>query len=361
MKQAYLLLLSALLSTAAVAQWNVPEENKGMITKITASWCGPCGGWGWDGFQDLLDNHHNDHIMMALYASSSSLFYTPDADVIAQEIGFGGYPNFAGNGEDVGTAYSSVSGIVDPFLEETVHANAAYEVINVTEDQIEIKVKVKFFEAMDGTFVVAGYVIEDEVIGFQQGQGEDANHHVVFRGAFSAENDDYIVTDEDADAGETFTKNMTIERNPEWNIEHLEIATVLWKQDSANATDLIYVNGTGEPQAGEIAEGGGTNGGGGGTTGGSDDPRTWPVGVEDVALETVELFPNPARDVLNVRLNSSTDFVVEMTDLLGKMVLQQTYTGKSSATVDVAQLPEGIYMIKVATATDAYLDRVIVK
>jgi hypothetical protein len=367
MKNIYIFLLVVFTALGASAQsWDVPETNAGLITKITASWCGPCGGWGWDGYAELIDNHHDDHICMALYASSSSLYYTPDADVIAGEIGFGGYPNFAGNGEDVGTSYASVGGIIDNYEMETVKANAAYEIVEVTEDNIKINVKVEFFEQMDGEFVIAAYMIEDEIVGYQNGQGDSAHHHLVFRGAFTHSSNEYVLTTEGANAGEVFTKTLSIDRSEEWNLDNSEIATVLWVKDETDPTDLIYVNGTKEPQAGELEQGGGNGGsggggGGGGTTGGSDDPNDWTVGIEDDITESMELYPNPAKDVLNVKLTSASDFNVEVSDLLGKVVLRNQISGKRNAAIDVSALPEGLYMIRIETDNNTFLDRVIVK
>lgn len=350
------------MSSLNAQNWSVPQENAGLITKITASWCGPCGGWGWEGFGELLESHHEDHICMALYASSTSLLYTPDADVIAAEIGFGGYPNFAGNGEDVGTGYAQVNGIIENFETEDVIANAAYEVVSVTNDEIEILVKIKFFEAVTGTYVLAGYAIEDDIVGYQNGIGDSAHHHVVFRGAFEEKNNEYVITSSGADAGETFTRTLTIERPAEWELSNLEVATVLWKQDETTPTDLIYVNGTKTPQEGTLTTGGGSGGsGGGGGNTGSDDPRNWPVGQEDMVVESMELYPNPAKDLLNVKFNDVQDFTVEISDLLGKIVLKQTFTSKNRITMDVSSFPEGLYMIRVVTDNKTYLDRIIVK
>ena len=361
MKKIYLPILALFLSSAVVAQsWSVPQTNSGLITKITASWCGACGAWGWEGFGELVGEHHEDHICMALYASSTSLFYTPDADVIAAEIGFGGYPNFAGNGEDVGTGYAQVNGIIESFEMNDVIANAAYEVVSVNENEIEILVKVKFFEAVAGTFLVAGYVIEDDIVGYQNSQGDSAHHHVVFRGAFTEADNDFMVTTSGADAGETFTKTLTIDRASEWKLSNLEVATVLWQQDENNQTDLIYVNGTKTPQEGTLTEGGGNGGSGGGTTG-SDDPRNWPVGQDEIVTQTMELYPNPAKDLVNLKFNEAVDFKVEISDLLGKVVVNQSFTSKNRISMDVSSLPEGLYMIRVVTDNKTYLDRLIVK
>ncbi|GAB5538524.1 MAG: hypothetical protein Salg2KO_06270 [Salibacteraceae bacterium] len=367
MKKIYLSLLAVGLSFGLSAQsWDVPEENHGLITKITATWCGPCGGWGWDGFADLIENHNEDHICMALYASSTSDYYSTDADAIAQEIGFGGYPNFAGNGEDVGTAHASVGGVISAFESAPVQAGIGYEIVDVKEDEITIAVKAEFFEEMEGTFVVAGYFIEDHVIGYQNGQGDSADHHQVFRGSFTEESNDFIITEEGASSGETFSKTLTITRGAEWNLDNSEIAVALWVQDESNPQDLIYINGSKVPQSGELAEGGGSGGSGGSGGEGEEEenngnPSDWTVGIDDEESSSIEMYPNPANDLLNIEMASASDFQVQISDLLGKVVLTEVVVSNSRTTLDVSSLPKGLYMVKVSTDTDSHLERVIVK
>ena len=367
MRKSLLIILMLVIGFGLNAQnWDVPEENHGMITKITASWCGPCGGWGWDGFLDLINIHSDDHICMALYGSNSSLFYTADIDPIAQEIGYGGFPNFSGNGEDVGTAHASVGGIISGFESAPVAAGIAYEISDISEEEVVINLKAEFFEEMEGTYLVAGYFIEDHVIGYQNGQGDSADHHKVFRGSFTEEDNEYTITTEGADEGEIFIKTLKLALNPEWNLDHSEIAVVLWNEDATNVGNLIYVNGSKKPQEGELAQGGGS-GGSGGSGGGSEDPgngghpKDFTVGVDDVATESMELYPNPVQNILNIELSSASDFNIEVSDLLGKVVFSQNISSTNRTTVDVTSLPNGLYMVKVSAPSNTYLERVIVK
>jgi len=358
MNKIYTLTLSLLISASAFAQWDVPNENKGLITKITATWCGPCGGWGWDNFNDLITEYKGDHILTALYASSSSGFYNEGCQEMADEIGFGGYPNFAGNGLDVGTSSSAVNPIVDTFASDApTVANVAYEVLQITKDSIFISTKTKFFENLDGSFKVIAFVIEDHPLYTQAGHTGEVEHHMVHQGNFSPTNGGPYVTTDGASAGEEITRNFSMAYNSEWDIEHLYIATTLWVEDENNPDDLLYVNGTDEPQAGEIAFGGSGETGGGG----SSNPADWPVGVEDVESISFDLYPNPATDQINLKLNMETDYSVMLTDLLGKTVYSEYLTASTGTLINVNDIPEGVYMIKIKTEDQTYFDRVVVK
>ncbi|MBT3648624.1 MAG: T9SS type A sorting domain-containing protein [Flavobacteriales bacterium] len=359
MKKIYALLFISLVTVGAIAQsWSVPEDNVGLITKVTATWCGPCGGWGWDAFGELSNEYHGDHILVALYASSSSGFYNEGCQAMADEIGFGGYPNFAGNGVDVGTAAASVNPIVDTFKTDApVIANAAYEVICITDDSIEILVKAKFFETVPGAILVNAFVIEDGPIYAQAGQTGDVEHHHVHQGAFTA--DDVYVSTDGAEAGSEYEKTMVIARSSSWDLDHVEIATTLWVENEVNPSDLLYINGTFEPQAGEITDGF-CNGEGGGEVP-SGDPGDWPVGLEEVNDINIEIFPNPAKDFVSIKFSEVTDYTVSMTDLLGKQVYTESFTSTNRNTINVLDMPEGVYMIQVKTENQSYFDRVVIK
>lgn len=49
------LIVTLLLVTNAWAQdIDVPRVKKTFIVKLTADWCGPCGGWGWQWFDSMI-------------------------------------------------------------------------------------------------------------------------------------------------------------------------------------------------------------------------------------------------------------------------------------------------------------------
>ncbi|HTN46842.1 MAG TPA: T9SS type A sorting domain-containing protein, partial [Flavipsychrobacter sp.] len=61
----------------------------------------------------------------------------------------------------------------------------------------------------------------------------------------------------------------------------------------------------------------------------------------------VEAFPNPATDVVNVRVNGvqGKDAKILVTDLAGKMIQMVTMTSANQV-INVSGLANGIYMIK---------------
>jgi hypothetical protein len=70
--------------------------------------------------------------------------------------------------------------------------------------------------------------------------------------------------------------------------------------------------------------------------------RTDIVGLDEVyAQHALKVFPNPTKDVLNIRLDGYQAYGVSVLDATGRVVLEQRMTGS----LDVSALTEGMYSI----------------
>lgn len=74
-------------------------------------------------------------------------------------------------------------------------------------------------------------------------------------------------------------------------------------------------------------------------------------------IDGLNIFPNPANDVLNITSNSTADKNVQLFDLTGKKVLDVT----TISTVNVATLKAGIYVAKITEAGKTATRKVIIK
>lgn len=74
-------------------------------------------------------------------------------------------------------------------------------------------------------------------------------------------------------------------------------------------------------------------------------------------IEGLNIFPNPANDVLNITSNNTADKNVQLFDLTGKKVLDVT----TVSTVNVSTLKAGIYVAKINEAGKTATRKVIIK
>jgi hypothetical protein len=91
------------------------------------------------------------------------------------------------------------------------------------------------------------------------------------------------------------------------------------------------------------------------------------VSVDDLALRTgVEVFPNPANELLNVRVDlaeSADNLSIRMVNAFGQVVNEQ-YLGQylsGNIEIDLTNIPAGAYMIQVRDGNAQYTHAVVVQ
>ncbi|MDR0802110.1 T9SS-dependent choice-of-anchor J family protein [Fluviicola sp.] len=88
------------------------------------------------------------------------------------------------------------------------------------------------------------------------------------------------------------------------------------------------------------------------------------LGLAEASTINMEIFPNPASDVVNVKFDGKGgDYTISIIDLSGRTVATQAVTasGSTEIAVPVAGLVAGNYLISVANETGSYTQKLIVK
>jgi hypothetical protein len=83
------------------------------------------------------------------------------------------------------------------------------------------------------------------------------------------------------------------------------------------------------------------------------------LGINELDMSSMIIYPNPAKTVLTVEGNTPLQRV-EVFDCLGKLVLAQPEQG-THCTVDVAKLPPGSYLLRIVTKDGAAGTRTFLK
>ena len=91
------------------------------------------------------------------------------------------------------------------------------------------------------------------------------------------------------------------------------------------------------------------------------------IGIDESNLANgILLMPNPASQWVSLRanFNSSTDLTVEILDLTGKILSRMTWPDAKSGNdyfVDLANMPAGVYMIKISDEKGSATKRLVVR
>jgi hypothetical protein len=88
------------------------------------------------------------------------------------------------------------------------------------------------------------------------------------------------------------------------------------------------------------------------------------VGEIDQQMVSLEVFPNPVQEQLNLRINleQSSNLQLQIFDMSGKLIQSNQLSllnGENSTSVDVSNLPQGIYSIFLSNGKDGITERIL--
>jgi PKD repeat protein len=83
------------------------------------------------------------------------------------------------------------------------------------------------------------------------------------------------------------------------------------------------------------------------------------AGVHEQAASQMHTWPNPTSDFINITLTEDVDGTVQITDLLGNVVLEQKVNGRQMK-VDVNSLPAGYYNMTLTGGTAKWNEKIVI-
>ena len=78
-------------------------------------------------------------------------------------------------------------------------------------------------------------------------------------------------------------------------------------------------------------------------------------------LATYQVFPNPAKEVLNIDLGNSDNASVMIVNAVGQVVYSQNELVKSHVQIDVQSIEKGIYYAKITIGQQTFNEKFIVE
>lgn len=235
MKKALLQIAIVFLIISSSFAQDVPEIQRPLITKIAATWCPPCGGWGWTFFEDLVVDNEDQATLIVAHHDGDLV--TVAGDAFSSNFNSPYQPYFYVYNDDVEASSSTASAkrieikdLVDVEAAKSPIANTGM-ILNLADLQLQILTKTKFFQSASGEYYLGIYAVENEVVNFQQGQGANAVHEKILRGSLLDDTFGELISSGDVDAGSEIEKNYNVELDANWDVDHLEIVTIIWKKE----------------------------------------------------------------------------------------------------------------------------------
>jgi len=222
---------------------DVEAKNSVLIAKHTWTGCGPCGEWGFDNFENLMTNNPDEvHVAFtlgnlgaynntAIYDFMQSTFEIPNVT-----------PTFHNNLD----AALSVSQARQAMDDAGVIANANYE-MTIENGKIKLNTTTKFFQDIEGTFMIAPYLILDGIIAYQNGNPDGANteHHKVAVdiakpvGAAQADFHGYTIAEGPIKNGYTVNLECEVAADPSWDPDNISFAILIFRNHGDGNYSLV--------------------------------------------------------------------------------------------------------------------------
>jgi photosystem II stability/assembly factor-like uncharacterized protein len=83
--------------------------------------------------------------------------------------------------------------------------------------------------------------------------------------------------------------------------------------------------------------------------------------ISEIKKNQLNIYPNPAKDVVNINLTEKTTGIVSIYDLNGKLLFQQEEENKNHIKIQINNLKKGIYLVELKTDTKQYSTKLIVE
>ncbi len=236
--QKFTLSIAFLLLAFSGYSQDAPETQSTLITKISATWCPPCGGWGWDMFHNLIEDNEQKATLMAVHHSGNLL--TPTSGALADNFMITGQPQFFMGNVNQGIFSSNgaakrteVQQAVNEAAEQAPVVNTG---INATyseaTQEINVNTRTEFFQDADANYYLGLYIVNDGYVGFQQNQGSNAEHEKVLVTAFTPTHFGEQLTTGGVTDGTTMDGSYSIAIDSEWDIEKLEVVAIIWSESN---------------------------------------------------------------------------------------------------------------------------------
>ena len=323
------LLLGATLALSA-QDIVVPQTQKSLITKKTADWCSICGNWGWDLFENLVENLDETQGFAIANHYSGGLSNTTTSELQSVFPPSGGQPRFYLNSTDQNVTFSTWMDKEDEILQQVSDAagqtptiQTGLELLKNSDGSYRIRARSEFFQDGTGDYSLQLYTVERDFVGFQNQQGPNADHKNLVREALlpGALGLAFI------DVSPTVGSELSVEQDFTTDIaeEDLVVLAIVWKSENGTET-FVNLN-----TVDEVSE-----------TSNAFDPAA-------LGLQTSVLGNSSAQPVFQLTTERSlTNARVVIYDVIGRqrMLLHQGNLGFGTHSFEI-ELPSGVYLASI--------------
>ncbi len=339
MKKAFLFIALSGLSIGSLKAQTPEKKSRAVVFKFTETWCGPCGAWGWNLANNIIDSIGDNGYYVGVMGSSDTALDANCWSPFQNNFILDGYPTFVVNDVKALTFFSTIKGKYETFAATEPLASPA-GFASISGNNIAVSTKTKFWSAANGEFYLAAFLIEDKVRATQVGQTGIVEHHFLMRGSMMPDFSPWgeLLTSGAIAANTEFNKTFSMPLKPGWVKSNISVLLVVYKKVNDK---YVLVNAV--------------------------KAKNQPTGI--TALQSVPgiaVFPNPVSHQVNLQmsLSQATELTISVSDITGREMYRMPRAlykeGESTIQLPASHLVNGIYNIRIDNSRTSTYKRFVV-
>ena len=207
----------------ALAQWTEKSfASRSLAMRFTATWCGYCPMMG-KAFDIAKDRMGGSLELVSLHGSESVLEFS-GTNQLGRRFAIGGYPTGVVDARASIQNYSSdyTASLVEQVAQETKKSYPTVSGIAVDSyiSGTELTVFVPIYFHKGGSYRVSVLLLEDGIVGYQNGGGSNYTHNDVARYAFTSMSGESVKIESD---NTVWTNVYTARVDSAWNPDNLKV------------------------------------------------------------------------------------------------------------------------------------------
>ncbi|MBR5855987.1 MAG: Omp28-related outer membrane protein, partial [Bacteroidales bacterium] len=211
--------------------------HKSLGMRFTADWCGYCPMMA-TAFEDAKKQLPGNLEVLSLHASGG--LHSPVSESLANQFEISGFPTGYVDGRVEIPNYSNISYTTQTIVREVGVTEANYETVTgaswssaISGNKVSLNLRV-YFKA-SGSYKVSALLVEDNIVGYQNGASDSYVHKDVVRAAFTNALGEKLA----AVSGQVHSMDYTIDIPAGCNKANLRIVVYVQKEEPSGA---YYVN-----------------------------------------------------------------------------------------------------------------------
>jgi len=344
MKKTVLLICASLMIGASLFAQDVPEVQKTLVTKITATWCPNCGTWGWDYFEHVIEDNNDKAIFVGAHhdgdlESAAGIAFKDNFNAPYQPFFYAGNKDLNVTNNNTVAKRTEMQDIINANAANAPVANVGFSA-SLTNGFLTVDTKTKFFQEATGDYYLGLYILEDGVINNQASNSAMSSHPFVIRTAITNDIFGDALMNGTIAADTEYDGSFSLQLNPNWTEENVIVAGIIWEKDNDGVYQFVNINST------------------------NDFTATTAVTSISQDVLNVQLYPTIAEESTRLDLNlkpSSLQVNIQLFNQTGQKV-QEIFQGtlregNRSLNIETNRLDAGIYFVNIRTADGAILTK----